>query len=93
MRMGLFEGQPVSVAPHPASGRADYFGPVCNRSSPTVTLHERGQIAVMQQICQAAACWCSAAVTWVCELRSVAGALPAQGYLSHAQGWAADVHA
>ena len=96
VRMGMFEGQPVSVAPHPASGRADYFGPVCNRSSPTLTLHERGLVAVMQSlfaVCQAAACWCSAAVTWVSELRSVAGALPAQGCLGHAQGWAAGVHA
>ena len=31
VRMGLFEGQPVSVMPHPASGRADYFGTLCNR--------------------------------------------------------------
>ena len=31
MRMGLYDGSPTRVQPHPVSGRADYFGPVCNR--------------------------------------------------------------
>ena len=31
VRMGLFEGQPVAVSAHPASGRADYWGVLCNR--------------------------------------------------------------
>ena len=34
VRMGMFEGQPVAVVPHPASGRADYFGTLCNRWLP-----------------------------------------------------------
>ena len=33
MRMGLYEGKPTRVEPHPVSGRADYFGPLCNRSA------------------------------------------------------------
>ena len=32
VKMGLFEGSPTAVVPHPASGRADYFGTLCNRS-------------------------------------------------------------
>ena len=31
VRMGMFEGRPAAVVPHPASGRADYFGRLCNR--------------------------------------------------------------
>ena len=30
VRMGLFEGQPTLVAPNAASGRAEYFGPLCD---------------------------------------------------------------
>ena len=45
VRMGMFEGQPAAVMPHPASGRADYFGCLCNRccshGSQLVPFHEQ----------------------------------------------------
>ena len=31
VKMGMYEGSPTAVVPHPASGRADYFGILCNR--------------------------------------------------------------
>ena len=31
VRLGICEGEPTSVCPHKTSGRADYFGPLCNR--------------------------------------------------------------
>ena len=33
VRMGIFEGTPTTVMPHTTSGRADYFGPLVNRSA------------------------------------------------------------
>lgn len=34
IRMGIYEGIPTRVCPHTISGRADYFGPLVNRSPP-----------------------------------------------------------
>ena len=64
VRMGMYEGQPVSVAPHAASGRADYFGPVCNRCSPAQTQPE--VVAVVQ----GSLAKCQAAVSGLACLRT-----------------------
>ncbi|CAG9461611.1 unnamed protein product [Pedinophyceae sp. YPF-701] len=33
VRIGVCEGKPLRVMPHPATGRADYFGPLVNRAA------------------------------------------------------------
>ena len=38
VRMGLYEGVPARVCPHNTTGRADYFGPLVNRSAPRLTV-------------------------------------------------------
>ena len=32
VKMGMYEGRPTNIMPHTTSGRADYFGPLVNRS-------------------------------------------------------------
>ncbi|CAG9465741.1 unnamed protein product [Pedinophyceae sp. YPF-701] len=33
VRVGIYEGVPVSIVPHRSTGRADYFGPLVNRAA------------------------------------------------------------
>ena len=33
VKMGVYEGVPTKLMPHTTTGRADYFGPLVNRSS------------------------------------------------------------
>ncbi|CAG9461590.1 unnamed protein product [Pedinophyceae sp. YPF-701] len=71
VRIGMYEGRPARVMPHPSSGRADYFGPLVNRAARVAAASqpEACATAPFDQIMRA----CSWIVTgpgahgWMCE--------------------------
>ncbi|CAG9462765.1 unnamed protein product [Pedinophyceae sp. YPF-701] len=51
LRVGIYEGLPTQVIPHPKTGRADYFGPFINRAARLCySACNPGQIVVTKEV-------------------------------------------